>query len=171
MPYKITLMIKWTLVAAFIFIITASANAQYFYKDIVSNNQLVADMKSYKENKVKKIILKSFEDNGAESEGFFCEKKLNKDYTKTELYTRADISAASNHRAAGHKVCGPRQAALPNAQFQSSAAPHPSSLNLPNLGQIARQVRPPDQIDLNPADHIQRTKHQKAGVTNQSDHF
>ncbi len=93
--YKFTLMIKWTIAAAILLICTSSVQAQYFFKDIVSNNQLLANMKAYKENKVKKIILKSFEDNGAESEGFFCEKKINKDYTKTELYTRADISAAS----------------------------------------------------------------------------
>ena len=72
-----------------------SVKAQYYYKDLVSNGQVVADMKAYKENKIKKIVLKSFEDNGSESNGFFCEKKLNKDYTKAELYTRADISAAS----------------------------------------------------------------------------
>lgn len=88
-------MMKRTLAVAFLIISTASVHAQYFYKDIVSNSQLVADMKTYKENKIKKITLKSFEDNGAESEGFFCEKKLNRYYTKTELFTRADIAAAS----------------------------------------------------------------------------
>ena len=72
-----------------------SAFAQYYYKDLVSNAQVVADMKAYKTNKIKKIVLKSFEDNGVESEDFFCEKKLSKDYTKSELYTRAAISAAS----------------------------------------------------------------------------
>ena len=72
-----------------------NVSAQYYYKDLVSNAQVVADMKVYKENKVKKIVLKSFEDNGSESNGFFCEKKFNKDFTKSDLYTRADISAAS----------------------------------------------------------------------------
>ena len=72
-----------------------SLEAQYYYKDLVSNAQVVADMKAYKTNKIKKIVLKSFEDNGAESEGFFCKKELSKDYTKSELYTRAAISAAS----------------------------------------------------------------------------
>ena len=71
------------------------ANAQYYYKDIVSNNQLMADMKAYKENKVRKVTLKSFEDNGIESESFFCEKKISKNYRKTTLFTRADIAPAS----------------------------------------------------------------------------
>ena len=88
-------MIKKILAAAVLLISTVGVHAQYYFKDIVSNTQLMADMKAYKENKVKKITLKSFEDNGSESEGFFCEKKLNRDYTKTELFTRADIAAAS----------------------------------------------------------------------------
>ncbi len=81
--------------AGFILLSFSALQAQYYYKDLVSNAQVVSDMKSYKENKIKKIVLKSFEDNGSESNGFFCEKKLNKDYSKSELYTRADISAAS----------------------------------------------------------------------------
>ena len=81
--------------AGFILLFFNTLQAQYYYKDLVSNAQVVSDMKVYKDNKIKKIILKSFEDNGSESNGFFCEKKLNKDYSKSELYTRADISAAS----------------------------------------------------------------------------
>jgi hypothetical protein len=71
------------------------ANAQYYYKDIISNKQLLADMAAYKENKVRKVTLKSFEDNGVESEGFFCVKKISKDYRRTELFTRADIAPPS----------------------------------------------------------------------------
>lgn len=75
--------------------ISTMVNAQYYYKDIVSNNQLAEDMKAYKNNKIRKVTLKSFEDNGAESEGFFCEKKISRNYKKTELFTRADITPAS----------------------------------------------------------------------------
>jgi hypothetical protein len=75
--------------------ISIITNAQYYYKDIVSNSQLMADMKAYKENKIRKVTLKSFEDNGVESEGFFCEKKISRNYKKTELFTRADITPAS----------------------------------------------------------------------------
>ena len=81
--------------AGFILLSFKALQAQYYYKDLVSNAQVVADMKAYKENKIKKIVLKSFEDNGVESEGFFCEKKINKEYTKAALYTKAYISAAS----------------------------------------------------------------------------
>ncbi len=69
--------------------------AQYYYKDILSNNQLMTDMASYKLNKVKLINIKSFEDDGSASEGFFCQKKFSKDYGKAELFTRSNISGAS----------------------------------------------------------------------------
>ena len=88
-------MIKFILSGILLLAGYKNMQAQYYYKDLVSNAQVVADMKAYKENKIKKIVLKSFEDNGSESNGFFCEKKINKDYTKADLYTRADISAAS----------------------------------------------------------------------------
>jgi hypothetical protein len=71
------------------------ATAQNYYKDLVSNRQLLADMAAYKENKVKTINIKSFNDDGSESEGFFCQKKLSRDYKRSELFTRADIAPAS----------------------------------------------------------------------------
>ena len=70
-------------------------SAQFYYKDILSNKQLLADMASYKQNKVKTINIKSFEGDGSESEGFFCQKKFNKDYSKATLFTRSNISGAS----------------------------------------------------------------------------
>jgi hypothetical protein len=87
--------LKKTALLILITSISIISNAQYFYKDIVSNSQLAAEMKAYKENKIRKVTLKSFEDNGVESEGFFCEKKISKNYKKTELFTRADITPAS----------------------------------------------------------------------------
>ena len=71
------------------------ANAQYYYKDILSNKQITADLNTYKVNKIRKIIVKSFEDNGVESEGFFCEKKISKYYKSSELFTRSNFSYAS----------------------------------------------------------------------------
>ena len=71
------------------------ATAQNYYKDLVSNRQLLADMAAYKENKIKTINIKSFNDDGSESEGFFCQKKLSRDYKRSELFTRADIAPAS----------------------------------------------------------------------------
>jgi hypothetical protein len=72
-----------------------TSNAQYYYKDIISNKQLVAEMALLKEQKVHTISLKSFEDDGSPSEGFFCEKKINKKYTTVETFSRSYITASS----------------------------------------------------------------------------
>ena len=78
-----------------LFSIGLSLQAQYYYRDIISNKQLLAEMAIYKENKIRSIKIKSFEDDGTESDGFFCEKKISKDYRKTELFTRSNISGIS----------------------------------------------------------------------------
>jgi len=72
-----------------------SVQAQFYYRDIISNKQLLAEMAIYRENKVRSIKIKSFEDDGSESDGFFCEKTISKDYRKTELFTRSNISGIS----------------------------------------------------------------------------
>ena len=72
-----------------------SSDAQYYYKDIHTNNQVAADMASYKANKIHNIRLRSFEDDGSPSKGFYCERKISKDYRKTELLTKSAISGAS----------------------------------------------------------------------------
>lgn len=72
-----------------------TAFSQFYYKDLYSNGQLLSTLARYKENKVRKVDVKSFEDDGTESVGFFCEKKLNKDYTRVELFTRSDMTPAS----------------------------------------------------------------------------
>jgi hypothetical protein len=87
--------LKKILIAFFALFATLFAQAQFYYKDIISNKQLLADMAAYKENKIKSINLKSFEDNGEESESFFCTKKMKKGYKRTELFTRADMAPAS----------------------------------------------------------------------------
>ena len=75
-----------------VFCITTSCFAQFFYKDILSNQQLVADMALYKENKIKVINIKSFENDGSPSRGFFCQKRISKDYKRVELLTRSDVT-------------------------------------------------------------------------------
>lgn len=88
-------MLKKNLFFFFILSFSMGAQAQFYYKDLISNKQLLADMYAYKENKVRSFSLKSIEDNGRESEGFFCEKKISKNYRRSELFTRADIASAS----------------------------------------------------------------------------
>ena len=72
-----------------------AASAQYYYKDIVSNKQLTADMVVYKQHKIKTISVNSFEADEQPSKGFFCEKKISKDYHKIETYTSSFVTSKS----------------------------------------------------------------------------
>jgi hypothetical protein len=88
-------MVKFILVFGTLLFTTMLCKAQYYYKDILSTKQLSADMVQLKQQKFKKIILKSFEDDNKESEGFFCEKSINKSYTKTEMITKSYVTGSS----------------------------------------------------------------------------
>ncbi|MEO6537034.1 MAG: hypothetical protein ABIT07_10080 [Ferruginibacter sp.] len=83
---------KCLLVIVTVFCFTASCLSQFYYKDILSNQQLMADMALYKENKIKVINIKSFENDGSPSRGFFCQKRISKDYKRVELLTRSDVT-------------------------------------------------------------------------------
>ncbi|MGG9972816.1 hypothetical protein ACQ33O_13570 [Ferruginibacter sp. SUN002] len=74
---------------------SSSALAQYYYKEILSNKQLIADRNAYKEKKIRTIIVHSLEANGEPSEGFFCEKKISKDYSRIETETQTESTGKS----------------------------------------------------------------------------
>ena len=64
-----------------------TASAQYYYNDIVLNKTLLSEMAAYKAGKVREMKTTSLEKDGTESEGFRCNKKFSRDYTKAELFT------------------------------------------------------------------------------------
>lgn len=76
-------------------VICLAAEAQYYYKDLLSNEQLLKDMSSYRENKIHKIQIRSFEADGNPSKGFFCKRSFSRDYGKAETGTRTLGSAPS----------------------------------------------------------------------------
>ncbi len=63
--------------------------AQYYHKDIVSVQQATAEKNSWQQQKIRNILVHSFEANGSASEGFYGEKKISKDYRTIETYTRS----------------------------------------------------------------------------------
>ncbi len=71
------------------------AKSQYYYRDILNTGQLQKDILLMKEKNIREVSIKSFDSDGTPSEGFFCEKKISKDFRRTELFTRSDISSAS----------------------------------------------------------------------------
>ena len=81
--------------ASLIFLSICSLKAQFYYRDILSNKQLLAEMALYKENKIHTVKLRSFEGDGSESDGFFCEKRISRDFKKTEFFTNSNVSGTS----------------------------------------------------------------------------
>jgi hypothetical protein len=88
-------MIKTVFVFVISFLALTIVNAQYYYKDILSTKQVIAEMAQLKEQKIKTVSLKSFEDDGSPSEGFFCEKRLSKNYSTAEMLTKSFVTGAS----------------------------------------------------------------------------
>jgi YD repeat-containing protein len=76
-------------------IFSISAHAQYYYKDIWNNLQLVKEFNTLKNANFKTIQLKSFEDDDQPSEGFFCEKKINKNYTQSQMMSKSNVTGQS----------------------------------------------------------------------------
>lgn len=69
--------------------VACNATAQYYYKDLVSNRQAQLEKTALQEQKIRTIIVHSFEADKTPSEGFFCEKQISKNFRKMETYTRS----------------------------------------------------------------------------------
>lgn len=91
-----------------IFAFSATVNGQYYYKDIWSNQQLVKEFNILKNDNLKTIKIKSFEDDNQPSEGFFCEKKINKNYTQSQMMSKSNVTGqsllVSDYNASGQPV-------------------------------------------------------------------
>jgi YD repeat-containing protein len=72
-----------------------SVHAQYYYKDIWNNQQLMKEFSLLKKDNLKTIKIKSFEDDGQPSDGFYCEKKINKNYTQSQMISKSNITGQS----------------------------------------------------------------------------
>ncbi|HVZ95947.1 MAG TPA: hypothetical protein VG847_03670 [Chitinophagaceae bacterium] len=71
------------------------SNAQYFYKDLWNNQRLIREFNILKKERLSTIKLKSFEGDGGPSDGFFCEKKINKTYTQSQMLSKSNITGQS----------------------------------------------------------------------------
>ncbi len=73
-------------------LILPSANAQFYYKDILNTKKINKEFAELTKAGIKMIKLNSFEDNDEPSEGFFAEKKMNKDFSQSEMISRSYIT-------------------------------------------------------------------------------
>lgn len=85
-------MIKYSFLLSLTLAVSATLQAQYYYNDIVNNKQAVAELAALKEKKINGVKTISFEPTGEETEGFICQKKINRDFTEVEIYTETNES-------------------------------------------------------------------------------
>ncbi len=85
-------MIKYSIILLLTLSASSNLHAQYYYNDIVNNKQVLAELATLKEKKINGVKIISFEATGEETEGFTCQKKINRDFTEVEIYTETNES-------------------------------------------------------------------------------
>ncbi len=71
------------------------AHAQYYYKDILSTLQQNKEFSILKNGNIKLIKITSFDENDQPSDGFFCEKKINKTFSQSQMLSKSNITGQS----------------------------------------------------------------------------
>jgi hypothetical protein len=71
------------------------SKAQYYYKDILSAKQAMAGNALLKQQKIRNILVHSFESDATESKDFTCKRKISKDYRSVETYTQSPSTGES----------------------------------------------------------------------------
>ena len=74
---------------------TIKAKAQYYHKDLVNNKQAFTDKVLLQEQKIREVMVHSFEGDKSPSKGFFCKKEISKNFRTIATYTKSDISNKS----------------------------------------------------------------------------
>ncbi len=89
------MIVKTSILFLLLSAIVSPSIAQYYYKDLVSNQQAQAEKTFLQQQKIRTIIVHSFEGDKTPSEGFFCEKQISKNFRKMETFTRSYTTGKS----------------------------------------------------------------------------
>jgi hypothetical protein len=73
----------------------SSARAQYYYKDLVSTYKQNKEFSILKNAGFRNVKISSFDEHDQPSDGFFCEKRMNKNFTQSQLMTNSNITGQS----------------------------------------------------------------------------
>jgi len=85
-------MIKYSIILLLTLTASSGLHAQYYYNDIINNKQVLAELSVLKQKKINGVKVISMEATGEETEGFTCQKKINRDFTEVEIYTETTES-------------------------------------------------------------------------------
>lgn len=81
--------------AAIVLFISFSASAQYYYQDIVGTRETSAIMKAYRDNKVNRVVLTSYDENNTRSDDFYVEQLFSATNHTLKTTTRSDMDHES----------------------------------------------------------------------------
>jgi hypothetical protein len=70
-------------------------SSQYYHKDIWNSQQLNKEFAILKNEKIRNVSVKSFEGNGQPSDGFFCEKRIDKNYGRLQMMSKSNVTGRS----------------------------------------------------------------------------
>lgn len=90
---------KTLIILFFTVAITFSVSGQYYYNDIISNQKLNSEYAALKLAGFNKVVLESFEQDDSPSDGFFCEKKFNTDFSESVMISRSLMTDESSLQA------------------------------------------------------------------------
>ena len=79
----------------FTFFCFFSTDAQYYYKDILSNIEQNKEFSILKNGNIKMIKVESFDEKDQPSNGFLCEKRINKDFSESQMISKSNITEQS----------------------------------------------------------------------------
>lgn len=88
-------MIKLPIGCLLLCIISQASEAQYYYKDLLANQQTTHRWKLYRENRVKAVTLSSTEADGKPTEGFLGEQEVAADFSRITTHTKTSGTADS----------------------------------------------------------------------------
>lgn len=71
-------------------ILAGAGNAQYYYKDIISTRQNIAQWRAYKDARVRSVRLLSYEGNGAPTEGFQVDQAVDGDFSGMTTHSKTN---------------------------------------------------------------------------------
>ena len=72
--------------------LTSTVQCQYYYKDLVSTQQINNTYRQLRQNKIKLVKLKSYQGNVPVEEGFVCEQRVNLAKNEVVTYTKTTNS-------------------------------------------------------------------------------
>ncbi len=119
---------KTTLTTVLLAITVLPAISQYYYKDIITVQQINETYRLYKSNKVNKVTLNSFQGNTPVTEGFVCEQRVNLSknevitYTKTLDVGESFFTAVYQPQGLLVKTTDSTEESVSNSSYQFDAA-------------------------------------------------